>query len=79
MKREELEKKLISKYGFVISKKILSLVLGVSVATINRLISTATIPYFKVSNRPNSAVRFEVSDVLDYIEKQRIIAFEGEV
>lgn len=79
MKRDELEERLITKYGFVICKKELSTIIGLSLPSIDRLIATSEISYFKVSSKPNSAVRFEISEVVDYIYRQKVISFNRSV
>ncbi len=76
METQELEKKIISKYGYVLNKRMVAQILNVSSPTIDRLISSSAISYFKVGNKTNSAVRFEVSERINFIERNKVIAFE---
>lgn len=76
MKRDELEQQLTLLHGYVVNKQDCASILGVSTPSIDRLMSSSSISFFKVGNRPNSAVRFEISEIVDFIYRNKVIASE---
>jgi len=67
-----------NRYGVVLlDKKNLQTLLGISASTLNRLISSSSIPYIKLNDSNSSQVKFVITDVVDMIYKNRILAYKS--